>query len=126
MISVTIPVRIESESNKREHWSKGYSRKKNQAAGVRLVLATGKGAWPELPVIVTLTRAAPRLLDGDNLQGALKHIRDAIADLLIPGLRPGQADGDPRITWVYAQRKQSKVYTLEIEIKPREIEGYQT
>lgn len=126
MISVTIPIRIESR-NKSEHWSNGYARKKSQAANVALVLKS-QIKHCRLPVTVTLTRVAPRDLDSDNLQGGdMKAIRDQVAALLIPGLRPGQADSDPRITWHYAQEKAGpRVYALRIEIKPRNVNGYQT
>lgn len=36
-------------------------------------------------------------MDGDNLQAACKGLRDGIADRL------GVDDGDPRVTWHYAQ-----------------------
>lgn len=42
-----------------------------------------------------------RLLDDDNLAASYKHLRDAIADSLIPGLAPGAADGWFR--WEYGQ-----------------------
>ncbi len=46
---------------------------------------------------------------------AFKYVADAIADQLIPGLRPGMADDDPRITWEYAQEKAKKL-GVRIEI----------
>ena len=119
MIEVTVPIKIESVSNKREHWSKSHSRAVKQAFAVRLMLKSKIKEVP-LPVVVTLTRIAPRKLDFDNLVGGgFKKIRDTVADLLIPGLRPGQADGDPRITWCYAQEKASKTYACKIRIQPR-------
>ena len=71
------------------------------------------------PCRVTLTRIAPRDLDEhDNLPAAFKTIIDAIADRLVPGLAPGRADGDKRITWEFAQRKGSpKTYALEITLE---------
>jgi len=114
---LNIPLRIESESNLREHWSKKNKRHKNYFLALT-------GAWmqqlketPLLPVTVTLTRVAPRQLDGDNLQAALKKIRDIIADLLVPGLKPGRADGDERIVWKYGQKKGNpKEYALIVDI----------
>ena len=44
-------------------------------------------------------------MDDDNLQNALKSIRDSIADLILPGMAKGQADGDDRIQWRYDQIK---------------------
>jgi len=61
-----------------------------------------------LPCKIVLTRVSPRSLDTDNLPCAFKWIRDAIADLIIPGLAPGRADGDELIEWVYEQEKQSQ------------------
>ena len=57
-------------------------------------------------LVISLTRIAPRLLDGDGLSSSLKHIRDGIADYLIQN--PGQGhryDDSPRFTWRYAQRR---------------------
>ena len=67
------------------------------------------------PIVVTLTRIAPRLLDvGDNLSGgSLKSLRDGIADWL------GVPDNDPRVTWLYDQRKgEPKKYAVEVEVRP--------
>lgn len=58
-----------------------------------------------MPCHIQLTRLSPRMLDSDNLQGALKYIRDSVADYLIPGLQPGRADGDTRLSWSYSQEK---------------------
>lgn len=64
---------------------------------------------PALPCVVTLTRVAPRRMDGDNLQGACKAVRDAVADWLRVD------DGSPLITWRYAQRQgRPKEYAVEI------------
>lgn len=120
MIQVTIPIKLESR-NKKEHWSRGHRRKKKQQAAVRFLLQSQvKGT--ELPVIVTITRVSPRALDEDNfLGGDAKAIRDVLADMLIPGLRPGQADSDHRITWRYEQEQVSKTYACKIKIEPRGI-----
>lgn len=58
-----------------------------------------------LPCKVTLTRFGVRLLDFDNLVASFKHVRDAVADYIHPGLMPGQADNDPNITWAYVDVK---------------------
>lgn len=60
-------------------------------------------------LIVTLTRVGPRTLDTDNLAGALKGVRDGVADAL------GIDDGDPRITWCYDQRKGT--YGVQIDVR---------
>jgi hypothetical protein len=47
----------------------------------------------------------------------MKHCRDVVADLLVPGKAFGQADSDSRITWQYEQKKGgTKEYALEVEI----------
>lgn len=51
---------------------------------------------------VTLTRVSPRKCDGDNLQGALKHVRDQVAQEL------GLDDGDARLTWLYQQEQRGR------------------
>jgi hypothetical protein len=50
-------------------------------------------------LVVLLVRCAPRLLDDDNLAGALKPVRDGVADIL------GVDDRDSRVTWVVAQER---------------------
>ncbi len=54
-------------------------------------------------IVVLLTRLAPRTLDSDNLQAALKSIRDAVADRL------GADDNNPLIHWEYWQVESEKV-----------------
>lgn len=53
---------------------------------------------------VTLTRCSSGTLASDALPGALKHIRDAVAQWLLGG-EIGRMDDDPRLTWVYKQMK---------------------
>jgi len=65
---------------------------------------------------IKLIRHAPRELDDDNLNYAFKHIRDTVADLIIPGLAPGRADG--KLHFTYGQQR-SKLYLVEIVL----IEG---
>lgn len=74
---------------------------------------------PALPVTVTLTSIYNRRsMDPGNLAAALKGVEDVLADWLIPGLRPGMADGDPRLSFVFAQEK-SPVVGLRVWIAPR-------
>ncbi len=93
------PVETVSELNRRDHWSVRSRRVKNQRQAVRLL-------WPwrtmalNFPLVVTLTRVSPRELDDDNLRGALKAIRDQVADNL--GL---PSDRDRRVRWEYGQAK---------------------
>jgi len=70
-----------------------------------------------LPATVRLTRVAPRMLDIDNLWAGMKATIDTVADILIPGLKPGHADGDERLKFECCQKKGNpKEYSLEIEI----------
>jgi hypothetical protein len=68
------------------------------------LLAKWGAGWERkvaFPVVVTLVRHGPRLLDTDNLPGGLKGIRDQIALLL------GVTDGptDKRVSWRYDQAR---------------------
>ncbi len=107
-MKVTIPARTYSLTNQREHWAKKARRAKNERGWAYSL--TGDIKKLGLPLTVRLTRVAPRRLDDDNLRGALKSIRDGVAD------RIGVDDGDPRVTWIYMQRTgKSKEYAVEIE-----------
>ncbi len=70
-----------------------------------------------LPCVVTLKRYGKREMDYDNLVTAFKPVRDAVADYLIPGLAPGRADADKRITWRYLQEK-GRTYSIGVTIDP--------
>jgi hypothetical protein len=135
VIALTLPIRTVSESNARGHWATRARRAKPQrrAAGLavravcppewvqrrprpktaserNLVPAIGEAECHNVSVL--LVRVAPRLLDDDNLRGALKAVRDGVADAL------GTDDRDPRVQWAYTQRQQSKTYAVEIHMKP--------
>ena len=95
-----------SEANNREHWTQSSKRHKMQQWMVKL--AWPKNAQISLPCYVYLERRSPRRLDSDNLSMAFKWIRDQVADLIIPDKASGQADGDPRIEWIYRQKKDKR------------------
>lgn len=120
MKKTTIPLRILSEGNINDHWSKKHRRNKIQTQCVRFFWKRDIGKI-KLPVTITLVRQAPRTLDSDNLVTAFKHVRDTIADLIIPGLQPGRADADNRLKFDYRQ-EQRKDYGLKIiveNLKPK-------
>lgn len=72
---------------------------------------------PRLPVVVTLTRVSPRVLDAhDNLRGACKPAVDEVAAYL--GL---SSDASPWVTWEYRQQR-GKGFALVVEVAPR-LEG---
>ena len=52
---------------------------------------------PPEQLTITLTRCGPKLMDSDNSVGALKSVRDGVADAL------SLDDGDPRLHWIYLQ-----------------------
>lgn len=116
-IEITLPIKIVSELNLREHWTKKHRRHKRWHKLVWAALLQHRGKII-LPCCVTLIREAPRALDADNLMGAFKSLRDYVADQIIPGLKMGQADHDERITWGYMQLKTlSKKYSCKIIIE---------
>ena len=116
-IFIQFPLRIISEANNTDHWAKKYKRKKQQKLLVKTKLALKK--TPQLPCLVKITRIAPRKLDYDNLCFSQKAILDTICDYLNPGLAPGRADSDKRITVEYYQEKGKKnEYAIRIEILP--------
>lgn len=95
---VTLPLRLVSEPNARYgHWAMKAKRVKEQRTVVRLAL--GAHVAGRAPCRVLLTRIGPRRLDDDNLRGACKAVRDAVATAL------GIDDADPRVSWAYDQRR---------------------
>jgi len=107
----TIDGHLPSRANQRGHWRNWAKVWKAQRtlAGVSATLAFDNCA-PKPPLIVTMTRISPRLLDDDNLAAAFKSVRDGIADAL------GIDDRDPRITWKCEQAK-GKPSRCEIAIE---------
>lgn len=102
-MEITLPIVTVSEANRRDHWR----------VKARRVKAQRRAAWElcprvGLPCLVTLIRVSPRELDDDNLRGALKAIRDGVADRL------GVDDRDPRVEWAYGQRKGSQSVVVEL------------
>lgn len=113
-IVLNIPIAIVSELNLSDHWSKKRQRNLSKRIFIR---AYWKKHQPKvnLPCTVHLIRISPRQLDDDNLVGAFKSVRDTIADLIIPGLAKGRADGDLRIHWMYGQEKGKSGFRIEVE-----------
>lgn len=108
-----VPVRTVSEANSHTHWRLRQKRAQEQrylgrlAGPIRLGLRYGA---TYLPCHVHLVRLASRKLDSDNLQGALKHVRDGIADWL------GVDDGNEEaVTWTYAQETGHRVQAVRVE-----------
>ncbi|MCQ4165123.1 hypothetical protein [Tahibacter harae] len=116
MIELELPIETVSEANTHTHWRERQRRAKKQRQEAARALEraiTARGGQPlEMPLQVTLVRVGPRALDSDNLQGALKHVRDGIADAV------GIDDRDSRYHWRYEQARGRPLavrITIEIE-----------
>jgi predicted aspartyl protease len=104
-VEVTVPVKVVSEANSREHWRVRHKRFTDQKEAVRLASAVASTSLKEAGSFVlnsgsaevTLTRIGGRGLDSDNLAGAFKAVRDQIAEMMRVD------DGHKDITWVYHQ-----------------------
>jgi hypothetical protein len=116
-ISWQLKVKIANESNSSENRHVKAHRHRIQKGKVKAKFVKEKPNI-RLPCKVTLTRIAPRSLDAhDNLPMSMKWIVDAIADCIIPGLKPGRADDNKEISWEYKQEKgKPHEYGLKIEI----------
>lgn len=109
---IIVPVKTISLLNVREHWAKRAKRSKEHREVSYLMLRSEIGAErPKMPLAVKLTRLSPRQLDDDNLRGALKAVRDGVADYF------GVDDRHPGIEWLYGQEKGP--YGVKIEIACR-------
>lgn len=112
MIEVVIPIRTRSKLNQRIHWAVKARQAKEERSAVVLLLWRQTAILRDIDrrFIVTLTRLSPRELDDDNLRGALKSIRDGVADCL------AMDDRDRRIKWEYGQEKY-KTYGVRVALR---------
>jgi len=111
MISAPILLEVKtiSEPNARGHWAKRAARARSQRTKARQSAQAAAQAVG-LPAVVRLTRFAPSNgLDDDNLRGALKAVRDGVADAL------GIDDRDPRARWEYHQQRGEYAVMVELE-----------
>jgi hypothetical protein len=114
LIKETVPIRILSEANMRlEHWAVRKKRHNQHWFFIKQQLRNNE--MPKEIDHIVLTRIAPRLLDADNLPGALKWYIDCIADWINPGLPPGHADRNMKFECKQEKGK-PKQYGLRIEI----------
>jgi hypothetical protein len=118
MKPLVLPIRIESESNVREHWSKKNRRAngspKKGILGQRQLtrfMCQSHFDKPSTPCTIKLTRIAPRKLDQGNIAAAFKHVQDGCADWL--GIDDRR---DDLVKYEYLQEQKSKTYGLRIEI----------
>ena len=111
---LTLPIRTKSEANGREHWHAKAKRVQQQRwvsfASVRTAIS---GLKFRTPLVVLLTRVGQRQLDDDNLAGALKAVRDGIADAF-----DSKDDGPGFATWVYEQTYGPPSVHVEIWSRP--------
>lgn len=115
MISVTIPglVTTSGDNARSGSWHAKAKKIARERTLVRLVLGAKKR--PPLPVMVTLTRIAPRSLDSAGLQSALKGVEDQVAAWL--GVDDGRAERAERVLWVKHNEKAGvREYGGRIEI----------
>lgn len=121
-IEIFIPnLRLVSEANSREHWAVKSKRRNQQAS---LLSASVAKTCPEIYTLrghalqIQLTRIAPRALDPhDNLPASFKYLLDALCDLILPGYKPGRADGRLNLAITYSQEKgEPKQYAVKILI----------
>lgn len=117
------PIRIESVNRTRDqHWSKRKRRADSQQGAIYWAYRTATGPNWKLfaskpfasarPLVVTLTRIAPRAIDDDNNVAGCKAVRDAVAELLEAD------DGDSRITWIYRQERGTpRKYAVRVRIE---------
>jgi hypothetical protein len=111
---IHIPIRTVSALNAREHWRARARRVKHERQATALFLRQ-EGVRPLLPCSVHLTRIAPSNgLDSDNLPGAVKGVRDQIADWL--GVDDKRAD---LVSYHYAQERGP--WGVRVEFKPAEV-----
>lgn len=105
--TVLLPLRTQSPNGQHGHWAALARRRKAERRWARV----STPACP-LPCTVTLTRHSAGVLDDDNLRGALKGVRDGVADAL------GVKDNDPRVEWRYAQAKAPRGhYAVQIDLE---------
>jgi len=123
ILSITVPIRIQSSSNLREHWARKRARDNSQELMIRMYLRNEAGVPPGVPCLplqIKLTRIAPKSLDYDNLVAAFKKALDVLSDWVTPGLAPGRADSVEGLTFHFGQQKgKVREYGLKIEIWDR-------
>lgn len=107
-VVITIPgVRLASEANERGKWAKGAKRAASLRAVITALLRNvERPAGPRWLVIIE--RVGARLLDDDNLAGACKSTRDAVAAWGWPKVTKGGrvvGDDGPKapVRWSCAQ-----------------------
>ena len=110
--------RLTSPNLQGNHWTKSNRVKKEKRRFGHALIEHGlTNVLFHLPCTVVITRIAPRRMDDDNNIGACKCVRDMSGSLIIPGKKPGHADGSEFINWKYVQEKGGKGnYAVRIQV----------
>lgn len=96
---ILVPIRTKPGLNAREHWRVAAKRKADERSTTGWALRTA--TKPAIPCSVRLTRVSPgNGCDDDNLAGALKSVRDEVAQWL--GVDDKHRDV---VRYVYAQKR---------------------
>jgi len=101
-VELWLPIRTVSEANRREHWAARAKRAKAQRSAMLLALRCQRvdvTEYRDAELVRVLLVRTGRCLDDDNLRGALKAVRDGVADWR------GVDDGHPSWEWIYAQER---------------------
>lgn len=115
---IRIPLRTVNPLNQREHHH-ARARRVREERRITAWALIASAEQKQLPVNVILTRESSREMDTDGLAASFKGVRDQVAEWL------GVDDADPRIAWVYAQRKLKSRgnYAVTIEFQVRGSES---
>jgi hypothetical protein len=98
VLSVEVDRRVDSPNR---HGDDPWLRRRRRNAEAKATWDALRGRdQPPLPLRVRMVRCAPGVLDDDNLAGAFKAPRDAVADWLGTDDKPGSG-----VAWEYAQEK---------------------
>lgn len=115
-----LPLHLSGKKSSHEHWIVKAKRTKFQRQYVyeKLMRLWEEGPLLGLPLVVTITRIAPRALDeGDNLSYACSAVRDAISDWLAGQYLQGD-DRQDELEWRYEQRRVVPgFYAVEIRVE---------
>lgn len=116
-VAAVIPIHTLSEMNMRQHYGTKSVRTKSHRNTVRICVGMQLLKFRHTPrptsdlMVILMERHSPRMLDGDNLGGALKAVRDGTADAL--GLKDDRERDD--LDWECAQ-EQSKSHEVVVSI----------
>ena len=119
-MGTSLPLRLTNTKSRHEHWTRQAQRTKIQRQYVfeHLMHLWEDGPLLGLPLVITLTRIAPRALDtGDNLPYVFSACRDAVSDWLCGHYLKGQ-DRQDGLEWMYQQKRIAPhFYSVEIRVE---------